>query len=111
MERVPEVRAEKSKENMDYGEYMEMLQSELPVSEYMLDTQTAAYAIVGMFAMTVVFYFLLPVIMFGSYTLITWFALVAAFIGLTWVYYDYVYYPNEVDETENEPESARGDDR
>ena len=97
MKQVPDIRAENSKEDMSYSDYMSMLQNEIPVSEYMLKPQTALIAIGGMFLLTIIFYFLLPVIMFRTLTLAAWFVLVVGFIAATWLFYDYVYYPNEIE--------------
>lgn len=109
MKQVPEVREKYSREDMNYGEYMEKLRTELPVSSYMLDPRTAIVAIAAMFVMAVLFYFLLPLVMFRSLTLVAWLAVVVVFLALTWVYYDYVYYPNEVEGAEGPTPREGGD--
>lgn len=85
---------------MEYSEYMAALQEQLPVPDYMLHGRTALYAILMFVALGVVFYLVLPVVMFGPLTLVAWLVLVAAFVGMSWAYYEYVYYPNEMEDFE-----------
>ena len=96
MKTVHELRAELARDDMEYSEYMAALRDNLPVSDYMLHGRTAVYAILMFVSLGVVFYFLLPAVMFGSFTVVAWLVLVAAFVGMAWAYYEYVYYPNEM---------------
>jgi hypothetical protein len=81
---------------MSYEEYMDMLKTELPVSEYLLEPKTAILGAVWMLGITLVVYFVLPLFLFQNFTLVLWLVTVAVFIGVAWLYYDHVYYPNEI---------------
>jgi len=118
MKQVSDVRSENRKEEMDYSEYMETLRTQLPVADYMLKPQTTIVALAMMFSLALVYYLVLPFIMFQSLTVVAWLVFVALFLALTWTYYEYVYYPNEIVGTESSGEvakteegSARGDGR
>ena len=96
MKKVSDVRSESAKKEMSYEEYMDMLKTELPVSEYLLEPKTAILGAVWMLGITLVVYFVLPLFLFQNFTLVLWLLTVAVFIGVAWLYYDYVYYPNEI---------------
>jgi hypothetical protein len=96
MKKVSDVRSEGTGEEMDYKEYMETLKTELPVSEYLLGSKTAVLGAVFMLAMPLVVYFVFPLFLFQSWTLPLWLLTVVIFLGAAWLYYDRVYYPNEI---------------
>ena len=102
MKTVYELREEIARQDMEYSEYMAALRDNLPVQEYMLHGRTALYAILIFVALGFIYYLVLPVIVFGSFTLLTWLLLVVAFLALSWAYYKYVYYPNEIEGFEEE---------
>lgn len=102
MKTVHELRSEIAREDMEYSEYMEALRETLPVPDYMLHGRTAVYAILMFVALGVVYYLVLPVVMFGPFTLVSWLVLVVAFVAMSWAYYEYVYYPNEMEEFKEE---------
>lgn len=83
---------------MSYKEYMKMLETELPVSEYLLEPSTAILGAVWMLAITLAVYFVFPLFLFQDWTLTFWLLTVAVFVGTAWLYYDYIYYPNEIDD-------------
>lgn len=96
MKKVSDVRSDGARKEMSYKEYMEMLKTDLPVSEYLLEPSTAILGAVWMLAITLVVYFVFPLFLFQDWTLLLWLLTVAIFLGVAWLYYDYVYYPNEI---------------
>jgi hypothetical protein len=109
MKKVSDVRSEDDRKEMSYKEYMRMLETELPVSEYLLEPKTAVLGALFMFAMPLVVYFVFPLFLFQNWTLPLWFFTVAVFLGVSWLYYNNVYHPNEIGDYDRS--EADGGDR
>ena len=109
MKKVSDIRSEGARKEMSYEEYMDMLKTELPVSEYLLKMKTATLGALFMFVMPLVVYFVFPLFLFQNWTLPLWLLTIAVFLGVAWLYYDYVYYPNEIGDYDRS--EAGGGDR
>jgi hypothetical protein len=96
LKKVSDVRSEDGTKKMSYKEYMRMLKTELPVSEYLLEPKTAVLGALFMFSIPLVVYLVFPLYMFQNWTLPLWLLTVAVFLGVSWLYYNNVYYPNEI---------------
>jgi hypothetical protein len=91
---------------MSYKGYIAMLRTELPVGDYILNSKTSLLAGVWMVAIALTVYFVFPLSLFQGFTLPLWLLTVAVFLGVAWLYYDYVYYPNEIADSESGSEGS-----